>query len=255
MNMKRRKTMERKLFHFIAYSILAICLYVMPKTVYASPWRSPLITSFYGHYTDARFDKANADGTLITPYENWVPLTEHYEWKDIDPHFHAIPGLGFVSYWYEAKDSDVNPQWHYVMNDFVGRTINLGGVLDNWFEWSGGGSRWHLKIYGEGNLYPLWIWKDGNIVYDSGFSDNINETEISGAYKYDISPLMPNQSHTIFELAIPYDISPPLRDMIWFGDPLTSGDYYSYVPAPSALLLLCSGLAGIVGLRRKRLLK
>lgn len=265
--------MKRKLFLFIAYLILAISLSVVTKTAYATPWRSPLITSFYGHNTDAWFDKANPDGTLIIPYENWTTGTIDYEWKDIDPHFHELPALGVVSYWYEAKDLDVNPQWHYVMNDFVGRTIDLGGTLDNWFYWEYGGHSWGIQLFGDvdgdGDVDvdddPLRVWKDitlktsiwGWPELDLSTGSRTYTSGISGAYKYDISPLMPDPNHTIFELAIPYDISPPLRDMIWFGDPLTSGEYYTYtyVPAPSALLLLGSGLAGVVGLRRKKLIK
>jgi CRISPR-associated Cas5-like protein len=238
------------------YLLLVVSLLIISGRVSAS---GPLPVSYYGNYTDAQFDKANPDGTLIIPYENWTPGTTNYEWKDISPKYHSIQGLGNVAYFYEAKDNEDDPQWQYVMNDFVGRTIDLGGTLDNWFYWKDTDNRsWGLQVFGSGDD-PVRVWQ--NAIVEGGVLNITNATRdydsgILGAYAFDVSPLEPDIYHTIFELAIPYDISPQLRDMIWFGDPLTSGEYYSYaVPAPSTLLLLVPGLAGVIGLRRKGLLK
>jgi hypothetical protein len=214
---------------------------------------SLLPVSHYGHNTDAWFDKANPDGTLLLPFQNYQTGTSDYEWKDITAFYHTIQGLGTASYWYEARD--VNSTSHYIMNDFVGRTIDLGGTLDNWFFWSGGGSTWGLQIFGEGVSDSVRVWN--NVALDfsgawpildlTGAKRNY-DSGISGAYKFDTSPLLPSVKHTIFELEIPYEISPQAANKIWFGDPLTNGDYFVFnAPEPPIwlLLLISIGFFGI----------
>lgn len=200
---------------------------------------------------------ASAEAAIISNPQSTVPHTVDgfftdygsglEEWSDIDPQ------AGRYSYVYVDYDGTNM----YIMNDWFVNTEGAASTSYNLFNFTTNTDFYEMKVYG-----------DGHVV----FASLSPEPAFSGKYSYGVSPNV-STPHAMWEISISMPSGEVIANLSdpktgsptdsLYSDPdfqnglkvtLNSGGGTSSepVPEPSAMIMLCSGLAAFSGLRAKK---